>query len=589
MIYFLKDLLLNTLLNIFIEKYTFNKKHIMEILDLITIIFFSIGIILAGLSFSRQGKDMKSFFAAGGAMPWTMSGLSLYMGFFSAGTFVVWGSIAYAQGWVAISIQWTMSIAGFIIGTFIAPRWHKTGALTVAEYINKRLGVQTQKVYTYLFLVISLFLTASFLYPVAKIMEVSAGLSLNLSILLLGAFCILYVSAGGLRAVVATDILQFIILAIAIIIVIPLSIENGKGFSNLILSAPNTFFHFLSDEYTLGFIVAFGIYNTIFLGGNWAYVQRFTCVKTSRDAQKVGCFFGLLYLFSPVLWMLPPMIYRVIDPSLVGLEAEGAYLLMCKKVLPSGIMGLMIGGMIFATTSALNSKLNIAAGVFTNDIFKRLKPNSTDKSLMLSARLSTIGFGVLTIIIALFIPQMGGVVNVVISLAALTGVPLYLPVIWTLFSKRQTGYSNVVTTILSISVNGIFKFITPLFGFSFDRTDEMILGVSFPILCLLAFELYYKYRNKVSNRYDSYLEWESENQKKRETITIEEELALKEGNRFSNKIVGYGIMVIGVVVTILGGIATRGTALVTTTGIVFAILGIFMIVKNRKQNNNTRI
>ena len=105
----------------------------MDTLDLITIIFFAIGIISVGLSFSGKKKNMKSFFAAGGAVPWQMNGLSLFMGFFSAGTFVVWGSIAYTLGWVSITIQWTMAIAGLLVGSFIAPRWNKTGVLTAAE------------------------------------------------------------------------------------------------------------------------------------------------------------------------------------------------------------------------------------------------------------------------------------------------------------------------------------------------------------------------------------------------------------------------------------------------------------------------
>ena len=60
----------------------------MQLLDLITIFIFALGIVIMGLSFSGKGRNMKSFFAAGGAVPWAMSGLSLFMGFFSAGTFV---------------------------------------------------------------------------------------------------------------------------------------------------------------------------------------------------------------------------------------------------------------------------------------------------------------------------------------------------------------------------------------------------------------------------------------------------------------------------------------------------------------------
>lgn len=550
----------------------------MSLLDIIAILLLTVGVLTAGMAFSKKGKNMTSFFAAGGAVPWQMSGLSLFMGFFSAGTFVVWGSVAYLYGWVSISIQWTMAIAGLIVGTFIAPRWHRTGSLTVAEYINKRLGVPTQKTYTFLFLFISLFLTASFLYPVAKIVEVSTGLDLNLCIILLGIFCILYVSAGGLWAVVSTDILQFIILVAAIIIVVPLSVERVDGISTFLAKVPDTFFNVANAEYTLVFIIAFGIYNTIFLGGNWAYVQRFTCVRTETDSKKVGWFFAALYFINPILWMLPPMLYHVLNPSLGIMESEGAYLLMCKEVLPKGVLGLMIGGMIFATTSAMNSKLNIASGVVTNDIFKRLKPNSSEKSLMLVARLSTIAFGIISILIALLIPRMGGVVNVVISLAALTGVPLYLPIIWTLFSKRQTGTSVLTATIVSLLVNGLFKFVTPsLFGFSFDRTEEMVFGVAFPVFLMIGFEIYYKITNQTSIFLESYKIWENENHAKREQITPEELLEVKKENKYSQKVIGFGVAFIGLAIFILGLLAPVYKIFVAATGFGFIVLGLLLV------------
>lgn len=554
----------------------------MEILDIIIVIVFSIGVIFVGLAFLRQGKDMKSFFAAGGAMPWGLSGLSLFMGFFSAGTFVVWGSIAYTMGWVAITIQWTMALAGFIVGTFIAPIWRRTGALTAAEYIQKRLGRNSQKMYTYLFLVISIFLMASFLYPVAKIVEVSTGLSLDLCIILLGLVCILYVSVGGLWAVIATDIFQFVILTAAVVIVIPLSIDHINGLQNLLVAAPDTFYNLINEDYTLGFIISFGIYNTIFLGGNWAYVQRYTCVKTERDAQKVGWMFGALYLISPVLWMLPPMAYRISNSGLSLLQAEGAYLMMCKEVLPQGILGLMIGGMIFATTSALNSKLNISAGVFTNDVFKQLRPQSSNITLMRIARLSTIALGLVTIAVALLIPKMGGVVNVVISLAALTGVPLYLPVVWTLFSKRQTGTSTGVATLFSLSVNIIFKFITPLMGLTLNRTEEMILGVGLPIFLLLAYELWFILNKNVSAEYSGYQSWEKSNKATHESLSKQQLKLLKQENSFGLRVISFGILFTGICISLIGGIAGDAQSLVISVGVVLILLG-WSILRKSKQ------
>lgn len=549
----------------------------MDTLDLITIIFFAIGIISVGLSFSGKKKNMKSFFAAGGAVPWQMNGLSLFMGFFSAGTFVVWGSIAYTLGWVSITIQWTMAIAGLLVGSFIAPRWNKTGVLTAAEYITHRLGVKNQKVFTYLFLFVSLFTTGSFLYPVAKIIEVSTGIPLNACILLIGGFCIVYVAIGGLWAVVSTDVLQFVILTAAVIIVIPMSFDRVGNVTQFIQATPDSFFNLTNGEYTWPFLIAFGVYNTIFLGGNWAYVQRYTSVKNGRDSKKVGWLFGALYVISPVLWMLPPMIYRVCNPSLVGLESEGAYLMVCKDVLPAGLLGLVLGGMIFATASSMNSALNISAGVVTNDIFKRIYPRSSNKTLMLVARLSTLAFGMLAIIVALMVSSMGGIVNVVISLAALTGVPLYLPVIWTLFSHKQTSFSTLTTALLSLGINAIFRFATPaLFDFSLSRTEEMVLGVTFPILCLLFFEWYYKFRGKTSPEYEQYKLWESANQAEKQKLFAETTEVTKKQNDFSRKIIGYGIFFTGFGIMILGAIAATGKLLVITVGMILVIAGWFI-------------
>ncbi len=547
----------------------------MNLLDFVTIGIFTIGILLAGVSFSRSGKSMKSFFAAGGQVPWWISGLSLFMGFFSAGTFVVWGSIAYTYGWVAITIQCAMCLAGFGVGFFIAPKWRRTGVMTAAEYISRRLGVKVQKMYTYLFLLISMFTTGSFLYPVAKIVEVSTGFPLQSSILLLGGISILYVTVGGLWAVVVTDVLQFVILTAAVLIVVPLSFDKVGGVSEFINATPEGFFSLFNGEYTVVFIIAFCFYNLFFLGGNWSYVQRYTTVKTVKDAKKVGWLFGALYLVCPVLWMLPPMIYRVLNPELSGLADEGAYLLMCKEALPSGLLGLMLGGMIFATASSLNGTLNISAGVFTNDIYKRLFPATSEAKLMKIARFSTIGFGLLAIVVALLIPLMGGIVNVVISIAALTGVPLYLPIIWTLFSKHQTTGSVMTATLLSLALNAFFKFVTPYaFDFAFDRAEEMLTGVLFPIIILTVWEIYARFRKIEDERHQSSLVADNAN------VVAEE--SSSSDNSQSLKVIGIGIGASGALILGLGLLADTGQLIVAAIASVLILIGGFCLYKSKK-------
>mgnify|MGYP001194761686 CR=1 FL=1 len=537
----------------------------MNNIDYIVILVFSLLIVLAGLAFRKRGADMRSYFAAGGAVPWSISGLSLFMSFFSAGTFVVWGSIAYELGWVSITIQLTMCLSGFLVAYFIAPAWRKTNSLTAAEFVRDRLGEGVQKFFTYVILILSLAYSGAFLYPVAKIINVSTGFSINACIIVLGILILLYTVVGGLWAVIITDVLQFVILSASVVIVVYLSLREVGGFQQFTENVPDDFFDWTSGEYTWWFIIGVGIFNTIFIGGNWAYVQRYTSVKTPKEAKKVGLTFGFLYLISPFLWMLPPMIYRVLNPSLVALENEGAYLLMCKQVLPIGLLGLIIGGMVFATASSVNTTLNLAASVITNDIFKVLKPRATISQIMFVAKLSTILFGIGTIMVALIVPAAGGIVNLVLSVGAVTGCSLYAPIIWAIFSKRHSGLSILLITIISLSINTVLKFFADdLLGANLSRSNEMLLGSILPIFLLGVYELYAKALKKESLDYINYC--------KLKVIDPVKDNKNSEQNSFGLMVLSTTLFVIGILIIILAYMAEVSETIVLVVGLLILII-----------------
>lgn len=531
----------------------------MSTLDYIVIIIFTLLIVGAGMAFSRRGSDMKSYFAAGGAVPWSINGLSLYMSFFSAGTFVVWGSIAYKYGWVAITIQLTMCIAGFVVAFVIAPKWRKTNVLTAAEFVRQRLGQKTQKLYTYFILVLSLGYTGAFLYPVAKIVNVSTGWSIEACIIGLGMLILLYTVTGGLWAVIITDVLQFVILTAVVAVVVILSLNQVGGVENFIANTSESFWDITNGEYSWLFILAFSIYNIIFIGGNWAYVQRYTSVENAKSAKKVGLTFGWLYLISPIIWMLPPMIYKMINPNLTGLEVEDAYMLISKQVLPIGMLGLMLGGMVFATASSVNTTLNLAASVITNDLFKLFKPQAGHKETMRVAKLSTLLFGIGTIIIALMVPSFGGIVNVVLSIGAVTGVSLYGPPIWALFSKRISGQAVLIITIISLAVNIGVKLISPM-----NRANEMLLGTLFPFVLLGGYELYCKLKGlDFSEDYIKYKKIATTN-----TAPSEDD---KRQNVFGLKVLSYTLLAVGMLIIGLEFISDKTTYLIAIMGILILI------------------
>ena len=529
---------------------------------------------------------MLSFFAAGGAVPWWINSLSLFMGFVSASTFVVWGSIAYSSGWVAITIQWAMSVAGLVTGIFIAPKWHKTKSLTAAEYICHRLGIQTQKTYPYIYLFIMVFMKGVCLYAVAIILQVTTGISLYWWVGLLGAIVILYTTFGGLWAVVVTDVLQFIILISAGLILLPLSFDKIGGISGFINSIEaqhiNDFFNLSDHKYTVSFLLGFLFYNIFYLGGQWSFIQRYTSVASPKESKKVGILFGLFYIVAPVIWMLPPMIYRAINPGLAGIESEQAYMQMCKTVLPSGMLGLITISLIFATNSSVQGFLNISAGVITNDLFKAIYPQSSEKLLMRVARLATLLMGLVVIFMGMMVPLMGGATNVILSVASITGGAMYFPLIWTLFSKRQNSYTVLGTTIIALIVSLAYKFVIPaITGDTLSRAAEMVMGVVVPMSIIVFFEIGLRLIKSPSTEFENYQRYLTEKIAPN-TQTSNLPVDSEGENKFGKRMISIGIISTGLIIGGLGTMAENGKAYVIGMAGILLLIGYKILPKTFK-------
>lgn len=540
--------------------------------DTIVILVFSAFVMGIGMLFARTGRNLKSFFAGGEAVPWFIGGLSLFMSFFSAGTFVAWGSIAYKHGWVAITIQWTMCIGALITAVYLAPRWKRTGALTAAEFIRERLGLPVQKTYIFIFTLVSVFIKGSVLYPVARLVSASLDLPLVPCTIGLGLFMIAYTAVGGLWAVMVTDILQFVVLSAAVFILLPLSFNKVGGWEGFTNNIPDDFFNLLNGEYTLGFVAAFVIYHICYIGGNWTMVQRYTSVDSEKSAKKVAFLFAGLYLISPVIWMFPPMIYKAINPTLTGLDTENAYLMICKLVLPPGLLGLMLTGMYFSTSASANTALNVVSAVFTNDIYKGMvNPAASDKQLIRVARGSSWVFGLGMIGIALLVPAAGGIVEVVLSISAISGGPLLAPPLWALFSKRLNGKTTLWITSIGLCVNLFFKTLAPLLlDFKLSRGMETIVGVGLPLLLLAAYELWARSRNLIANEYTIYTL--SRDQRKQDAVEMdaEEALEIKKQNRFGLQVIAGALLFTSIMLFILSFLTTDGT--LVTAGVAIVVL-----------------
>lgn len=573
----------------------------MELVDYIVIILYILGMVAAGMAFSGRMKNSKDMFAAGGQSPWWVSGLSGFMTMFSAGTFVIWGGIAYRYGFVAVAINMCYGVAALFVGWFLAGYWRKLGVNSAPEFLQLRFGRSIVQFYTWFQGTIGIFAIGGAIYALAKIVcaliplpeehllvDPNTGLlSVPFTSVTLCLMVILIAVSGGLWAVLITDVLQFVILAVSVVFVVPLILVKAGGWRAFIEQAPEGFTSPVAADFTWWFLTGWIVIHFFKIGGEWSFVQRFTCVPTSKDARKAAFVFGILYLVSPLFWMLPALVFRVLQP---GADFEQAYILACQLVLPAGMMGLMVAAMASATASAATSQLNVFAGAFTTEFYKGLiNEKASDEQLVFVGRIFTVILGGIVIAGSLLIPKYG-YTSFIIDLTTLLTGPLVLPTIWGLFSKKIGIKTIWVTTFIGFVAAAIVKFGLTSDGLfsgvvSFRpfiewmephlRIADLTVGILVPLVLLIVLEIFDKKEHLGFQRVMA-------------SRQVFQEVKAVQPSMLPAKMIAITLTAIALIMIILAFInRAESTILLRFAGVLFAItLFVFFTIRKTNKSKN---
>lgn len=477
--------------------------------DYIILIIYAIGILYIGSILSKKNKTSADMFAVKRQSPWWLSGVSAFMSAFSAGTFVVWGGIAYKQGLVAVSICMCAGISSLIVGFLFAKKWASLGITTVGEYVNIRFGNAAVQFYTWIGMIFKIIAMGVALYSFATLVSsliplshdnwfadpVTGKLSKSVAIIFSGLLMLVYAVSGGLWAVLIIDAIQFVVLTATVLFVVPLCFGRVGGVKHFIASVPKDFLSPSSGNFTFLFLLGWIAVHTFKLGGEWVFVQRFLAVSSPKNAQKSSFLFGVLHLISPIVWMLPPMIYRVMNPNAIP---EQAYVLACAEVLPAGMMGLLLAAMFSSAASYIDGEVNVYAGAVTDDFYKpMINPKASEKQLVLVGRISSFLIGSVIMGIALSIPYFGGAEKVILTITGLLAVAMVLPVLWGLYFGGITKKAVWYSSFASFAAAAIVKLAIPkTSGYPFInyfnahlQVFEVAIGIFVPLVILTILEL----------------------------------------------------------------------------------------------------
>jgi SSS family solute:Na+ symporter len=375
---------------------------------------------------------------------------------------------------------------------------------------------------------------------------------------------------------------QFAVLFAMIIILVPLSLKNVGGLSTFIASAPDGYFRLFSKEYSGLWMILWCLLNFFMIAGDWSFVQRYISVPNAKEARKSSYLVGALYLLTPIIWYIPAMAYRLVDP---GANPEQAYMLMSQRVLGPGLLGFMIAAMMSATLSMVSGTLNVFANVFTYDIYASWRPDATDKHKIRVGKNFTWAYGLLITLLAALIPYMGGAEKVVVTILTVVIQPIFIPSIWGLYSKKITQsdvlLSMAATYILAILVK--FRLIFGAAASAHPQMADAIVGCLVPLLILTILEL----SRKKSPVVDGYLIVKKRIKDTSEVETSKTATATESTySKMAIRIMMFTFVAIGVISLILSLIFPTNSHLLILVGLSMTVIpGLILICTKINRNH----
>ena len=439
--------------------------------DLVVVFTYFVIIMGIGLFFMKVNKGGKEYFTGGSMIPWWMSGISLYMGNFSAWLFTGAAGFAYSTGWFTTLYFACGPIAYLIGSSMTAAKWRRTRSISPLEYTLTRFNITTQQ---FLSWVIATNFTLSAgvqLASTCKLFAPIIGMDLTAIVLMIGGIVMLHNFLGGLWGDMAMDVVQGVILLGITIIVMPLSLHLVGGFGSLLDKLPSLSLNHTYNgvHYTEHWVLGMLIISTIGFASGGA--QRFYSVKDEKSAKRVGRMAAVLALSVPLVFGIPPLVAKVYWPDLsqveffmpyVGKNPQDLVMVgLVMKLLPHGLIGVFIAAMLAATMTTLSTVYNMVSSIISHDIYKGMfRPNLNDQQLLKAGRIAALTIGLIVMALAVFfVNSKFGIFNLMVAFFTLFNIPVSVPIAFGLIFRRVPKWSAVGAISWGLIVGATTRYI----------------------------------------------------------------------------------------------------------------------------------
>jgi SSS family solute:Na+ symporter len=458
----------------------------MNVNNLETIDFFIVGVYFAlvlyiGLRMAKRTHSGDDLFLAGRRLTWIPIGFSLFASNISSTTLVGLTGAAYTWGIAVSNYEWMAAFILVFFAFFFIPYYLNAKITTVPEFLQRRFDRRSRVYFSGLTLFSNIVVdTAGTLFAGAIVLKVFfPDMDMFTACLGLALIAGLYTAAGGLAAVVYTDVLQAAVLLVGACMVSYLSFaEVDFSWANIVAeTSPEKLSLMLPlDDPNLpwlGTVVGVPILGFYFWCTNQFIVQRVLGARSIAHARWGVLLAGFLKLPVLYIMVMPGVMAGLFLPQLES--GDAVFPTLVSTLLPAGLVGLVMAGLLAAIMSSIDSTLNSASTLVTMDFLRPAERGWSPRHTAWVGRIFILIFMLLAASISPLIDNFSGLFHYLQSALAYLVPPVVVVFILGLFWRRATATGAITTLVGGHAAAAIFFALSLLDLISFHFT--IIAGI----------------------------------------------------------------------------------------------------------------
>ncbi len=404
-------------------------------LDFVVLAVYLVGVVLFGLWIGREQKGAADYMVGDRNIAWWGLLFSIVATETSTVTFLSIPGFAWSRDFTFIQLPLGYIVGRFLVVALLLPHYFSGEYFTAYEVLRKRFGGPVGQAASALFILTRSLADGLRLFLTAIVVQEMAGLSLPVSVALVGVTTIVYTFVGGMKAVVWTDVAQFVIYNVGAVVAFFLLLgQLPGGWGQLLADAGAAgklrwidFSPALDNPYTLWAGLIGGMFLTIGShGADQLTVQRYLCARSQREAGRAVWMSGIVVFLQFALFLLIGVglyvFYQAFPPAVAFDRPDRVFVRFIVERLPTGMVGLVIGAIFAAAMSTLSGSLNSSATAAVTDFYRPLvRPQASSGHLLRVTQALTLFFGFVQIAVALGGPRLSAtVVESVLTIAGFT-------------------------------------------------------------------------------------------------------------------------------------------------------------------------